>query len=72
MSSVRRKVLYGALLWTFGMLAAFSVVLTYHHPMFDALRVVHQHAPFMGLLALISMAAGLAVASARCSQSRAQ
>jgi len=63
-SSVRRKVLYGALLWTFGMLAAFSVVLTYHHPMFDALRVVHQHAPFMGLIALISMAAGLAVVRA--------
>jgi signal transduction histidine kinase len=57
-------VLYGALLWTFGMLAAFSVVLTYHHPMFDALRIVHQHAPFMGLLALISMAAGLAVVRA--------
>lgn len=64
MSSVRRKVLYGALLWTFGMLAAFSVVLTYHHPMFDALRIVHQHAPFMGLLAAISMAAGLAVVRA--------
>jgi signal transduction histidine kinase len=63
-SSVRRKVLYGALLWTFGMLAAFSVVLTYHHPMFDALRIVHQHAPFMGLLALLSMAAGLAVVRA--------
>jgi signal transduction histidine kinase len=46
------------------MLAAFSVVLTYHHPMFDALRVVHQHAPLMGLLALISMAAGLAVVRA--------
>jgi len=60
-SSVRRKVLYGALLWTFGMLAAFSVVLTYHHPMFDALRIVHQHAAFMGLLAAISMAAGLVV-----------
>jgi signal transduction histidine kinase len=63
-SSVRRKVLYGALLWTFGMLAAFSVVLTYHHPMFDALRIVHQHAAFMGLLALVSMVAGLAVVRA--------
>ncbi len=64
MSSVRRKVLYGALLWTFGMLAAFSVVLTYHHPVFDALRVVHAHAPFMGMLALASMAAGAAVVRA--------
>jgi signal transduction histidine kinase len=63
-SSVRRKVLYGALLWTFGMLAAFSVVLTYHHPMFDAFRIVHQHAAFMGLLAAISMAAGLVVVRA--------
>src|SRR5262245_802682 len=52
------------MLWTFGMLAAFSVVLTYHHPMFDALRVVHQHAPFMGLLAIASMAAGAAVVRA--------
>jgi len=64
MSSVRSKVLVGAMLWTFGMLAAFSVVLTYHHPMFDALRVVHQHAPFMGLLAIVSMAAGAAVVGA--------
>ena len=64
MTSVRRKVLLGALLWTFGMLAAFSVVLTYHHPMFDALRVVHQHALFMGLLAIASMAAGAAVVQA--------
>ncbi len=64
MSSVRSKVLVGAMLWTFGMLAAFSVVLTYHHPMFDALRVVHQHAPFMGLLAVVSMAAGAAVVGA--------
>jgi signal transduction histidine kinase len=46
------------------MLAAFSVVLTYHHPMFDALRVVHQHAPFMGLLAIVSLAAGAAVVRA--------
>lgn len=61
MSSVRRTVLLGALLWTFGMLAAFSVVLTYHHPMFDALRIVHSHAPFMSLLALASLAAGAAV-----------
>lgn len=64
MSSVSRKVLYGASLWTFGMLAAFSVVLTYHHPMFDALRIVHSHAPFMGLLALASMAAGASVVRA--------
>lgn len=64
MSSVRRKVLVGAMLWTFGMLAAFSVVLTYHHPVFDALRVVHQHALFMGGLALVSMAAGAAVVRA--------
>jgi signal transduction histidine kinase len=63
-TSVRRKVLYGALLWTFGMLAAFSVVLTYHHPVFDALRIVHAHAPFMGLLAILSMAAGAAVVRA--------
>ncbi len=64
MTSVRSKVLLGAMLWTFGMLAAFSVVLTYHHPMFDALRVVHQHAPFMALLAIASMAAGAAVVRA--------
>lgn len=64
MTSVRSKVLVGAMLWTFGMLAAFSVVLTYHHPMFDALRIVHQHAPVMGLLAMASMVAGAAVVRA--------
>ena len=61
MTSVRRKVLLGALLWTFGMLAAFSVVLTYHHPIFDTFRIVHQHAPLMGLLAILSMIGGAAV-----------
>ena len=64
MSSVRRTVLLGALLWTFGMLAAFSVVLTYHHPIFDTFRVVHQHALLMGLLAVASMVAGAAVVRA--------
>lgn len=64
MSSVRRTVLLGALLWTLGMLAAFSVVLTYHHPIFDTFRIVHQHAPLMGLLALASMAAGAIVVRA--------
>jgi signal transduction histidine kinase len=52
------------MLWTFGMLAAFSVVLTYHHPIFDTFRIVHQHAPLMGFLALASMAAGAAVVRA--------
>jgi len=46
------------------MLAAFSVVLTYHHPIFDTFRIVHQHAPLMGLLALGSMVAGAAVVRA--------
>lgn len=64
MSSVRRTVLLGALLWTFGMLAAFSVVLTYHHPIFDTFRIVHAHAPLMGFLALVTMAAGAAVVRA--------
>ena len=64
MSSVRSKVLLGALLWTFGMLAAFSVVLTYHHPIFDTFRIVHQHAYVMMVLALVSMAAGAAVVRA--------
>jgi signal transduction histidine kinase len=60
-TSVRRTVLFGALLWTFGMLAAFSVVLTYHHPIFDTFRIVHQHAALMGLLAILSMIGGAAV-----------
>lgn len=64
MSSVRRTVLLGALLWTFGMLAAFSVVLTYHHPIFDSFRIVHAHAPLMGLLAIVSLAAGALVVRA--------
>ncbi len=64
MTSVRSKVLLGAVLWTFGLLSAFSVVLTYHHPIFDTFRIVHQHAPFMGLLALVSMVAGAAVVRA--------
>lgn len=64
MSSVRSKVLLGAMLWTFGMLAAFSVVLTYHHPLFDSFRVVHSHANVMMIVAVVSMAAGAAVVRA--------
>ncbi len=41
MTSVRSKVLLGAVLWTFGMLAAFSVVITFHLPVFETLRIVH-------------------------------
>jgi signal transduction histidine kinase len=63
-TSVRRTVLIGAMLWTFGMLAAFSVVLTYHHPIFDTFRIVHAHAPLMGLLAILSMIGGAAVVRA--------
>jgi len=63
-SSVRRTVFLGAWLWTFGLLAAFSVVLTYHHPIFDTFRIVHAHAPLMGFLAIVSMAAGAAAVRA--------
>jgi signal transduction histidine kinase len=61
MSSVRGKVIGGALLWTFGMLAAFSVFLTFHLPLFDTLRIVHRHAYIMMALAVLSMIAGAAV-----------
>ena len=64
MSSVRGKVLGGAMLWTFGMLAAFSVVLTFHLPVFETLRIVHSHAYIMMALAALSMAAGAAVVRA--------
>ncbi len=61
MSSVRSKVLGGAALWTFGMLAAFSVVLTFHFSVFDTLRIVHRHAYLMMALAVLSMIAGAVV-----------
>ena len=61
MTSVRSKVLLGAVLWTFGMLAAFSVVLTFHLPVFETLRIVHSHAYIMMALAALSMIAGAAV-----------
>jgi signal transduction histidine kinase len=61
MTSVRSKVLLGAVLWTFGMLAAFSVFLTFHLPIFDTLRIVHSHAYVMMALAVLSMIAGAAV-----------
>jgi len=60
-SSVRGKVIGGALLWTFGMLAVFSVFITLHLPVFDTLRIVHQHALIMMALAVLSMIAGAVV-----------
>ena len=61
MSSVRSKVLGGAGLWTFGLLAAFSVVLTFHFSVFETLRIVHRHAYLMMALAVLSMIAGAVV-----------
>ena len=61
MTTVRGRVLLGASLWTLGLLATWSVILTYHHPAFESLRIVHQHAPFMTVLAVVSMIAGAAV-----------
>jgi signal transduction histidine kinase len=59
--SLRRNIIVGALLWTAGLMSAWSVAITLNPAMFVSLRLVHSHAHFMGFLALVALAAGFAV-----------
>jgi len=62
--SLRGSVLLGAILWTVGLLAVWSIVLTFYSDAFTSIRVVHQHAHMMAVLAIITAVAGFAVVRA--------
>jgi signal transduction histidine kinase len=62
--SLRGSVLLGAILWTLGLLAVWSIVLTFYSSAFSSIRVVHQHAHMMAVLAIVTAVAGFAVVRA--------
>jgi signal transduction histidine kinase len=59
--SLRRYVIVGALLWTFGLMAVWAVAITLNPQLFFSVRVVHSHAHFMGFLAIVALVTGFAV-----------
>jgi signal transduction histidine kinase len=61
MRSLRTSVLVGAVLWTFGLLAAWSVVITVNMKALSSVRVVHEHGHLMAVLAVVTAIAGFVV-----------
>ena len=59
MKSLRGGLVFGAVLWTLGLLAVWAVTITFGA--FHSLRVVHQHTPLMVMLAAFSMLGGLVI-----------
>ena len=61
MKSLRRYVIVGALLWTVGLMAAWTVAITINPSLFFSVRIVHSHAHFMGFLAIVALITGFTV-----------
>ena len=61
MRSLRTSVLVGAVLWTFGLLAAWSVVITVNMHALSSVRIVHAHGTLMAVLAVVTAIAGFVV-----------
>src|SRR5258708_28770277 len=64
MTSLRARVLLGAVLWTLGLSAILGTALTFHQHAFRFLAPVHSHPNTLMLGAAVFMAAGLAVVRA--------
>ena len=61
MSTLRRQVLLGALLWTFGLMALWATAITFHPHLFRFITVVHGHPHGLMLGATLCMVAGYLV-----------
>jgi signal transduction histidine kinase len=59
--SLRGRVMIGAVLWTIGLLAAITIVLTYSIHARASLVVVHSHGTISAAVAVLCMIAGLAL-----------
>lgn len=60
MKSLRANVGLGAVLWTVGLMAVWALVLTFYARAFQGLYVIHSHPHALMIVAIVSMAAGLA------------
>lgn len=61
MKSLRTSVLIGAFLWTLGLLAVESILITIYSAYLYPIRIVHQHGHLMAVIAIITAIAGFAV-----------
>jgi len=59
--SLRTSVLLGAFLWTLGLLSVETILITIYSAYLYPIRIVHQHAHLMGVLAILTAIAGFAV-----------
>jgi signal transduction histidine kinase len=59
--SLRTSVLIGAFLWTLGLLAVESILITIYSAYLYPIRIVHQHGHLMAVIAIITAIAGFAV-----------
>ncbi len=60
MRSLRGNVVFGAFLWTVGLLAVYAIVLTFYASAFRGLYVIHAHPHGLMVVAIVAMVAGLA------------
>ena len=61
MKSLRTSVLLGAFLWTLGLLSVETILITIYSAYLYPIRIVHQHAHLMAVLAILTAIAGFAV-----------
>ena len=61
MRSLRGYVMVGAVLWTFGLLAAWGVMITFHRERFQFLVVVHGYPHLLMATAIVAMLIGFAI-----------
>jgi len=61
--SLRRYVMVGAVLWTFGLLAVWAVAVTVHRELFNTIAVVHRYPHTLMVAAILAMVAGFAIVS---------
>jgi signal transduction histidine kinase len=59
--SLRASVLLGAFLWTLGLLSVETILITIYSAYLYPIRIVHQHAHLMAVLAILTAIAGFAV-----------
>jgi signal transduction histidine kinase len=60
-TSIRRAVFVGAVLWTLGLLAVWAVLLTLHREAFHFIAVVHGYPHTLMVVAIAAMVAGLTI-----------
>ena len=61
MTSLRRAVVMGAVLWTLGLMAVWAVLLTPHREAFQFLAVVHGYPHTLMVVAIFAMIAGFGI-----------